>query len=338
MVMRRTLSLLLAAAALAAAGVHVAAAHTSRAASENGIVIVNTNLAFQDGAAAGTGMVVTSDGEVLTNNHVIRGATSIRVRIPQTNRTYSASVLGYDPTHDVALLRLKNASGLTTVSTGDSSKLARGQKVTAIGNAGGTGALTVTTGTITGLHRSIKVNDEEGGTMQLSDLVETDAALHPGDSGGPLLDSSGRVIGMDSAASEGFSFQTGRSDGYAIPIGTALAIAKQIAAAHPSGSVHVGTTAFLGVSIDASGSFNSGWLDSRGVVIGGVVPGSPASKAGLSTGDVITALNGRAVASQNGLVALLLPHHPGDKVSVRWIDQLQTSHSASVQLASGPPQ
>src|SRR5437660_11226788 len=155
---RLALGLALSGAIAAAIGADAARAHTSTAAVQTGVVVVETNLAYQNGAAAGTGMVLTSSGEVLTNNHVIRGATTIKVIVPQTKKTYTARVLGYDLTADVALLQLNNASALSTVSVGDSSKVTNGQSVTAVGNAGGSGSLTVTTGAITGLHRTIAVS------------------------------------------------------------------------------------------------------------------------------------------------------------------------------------
>jgi S1-C subfamily serine protease len=250
--MKRAFALLLAAAGLVV-GVHAALAHTSRATVQTGVVVVNTNLAYENGEAAGTGIVLTSNGEVLTNNHVIRGATTIHVVLPQTKRSYTARVVGYDLTADVALLQLQHASGLATASIGNSSTLRRGQSVTAVGNAGGTGSLTVTTGRITGLGRTITVSDDQGGAVQLVDLLETDASLQPGDSGGPLLDSAHRVVGMDSAASANFSFR-GSSDAYAIPIDRAVSIAKQIVAGHGTAQVHVGGTAFLGVQAQRAAS------------------------------------------------------------------------------------
>jgi S1-C subfamily serine protease len=334
---KRALTLVVVVVALAAAGAGIARAHTSRAAAQTGVVVVNTNLAYQNGAAAGTGMVLTSNGEVLTNNHVIRGATTIRVVIPQTGKAYSARVVGYDITADVALLQLKNASGLATVTLGDSTKLEIGQAVSAVGNAGGTGTIIVTTGTVTGLNRNITVSDEQGATVQLSGLVETNASLHPGDSGGPLLDAKGHVIGMDSAASAGFSFQGAASDGYAIPIARVTSLVKQIVAGRSSAQVHIGATAFLGVQVQTSGYFSGGQYKA-GELVMGVVPGSPVAKAGIVAGDVITALDGHPAASQAALVALLQPHHPGDKTSLSWVDRSSTAHSATVTLASGPPQ
>jgi len=328
--MKRALALLFAAAALAA-GAHAALARTSHASAQTGVVIVNTNLAYEHAAAAGTGIVLTSSGEVLTNNHVIRGSKTIHVVIPGTRTAYSARVLGYDVTADVALLQLQHASGLATATIGDSSKLARGQTVTAVGNAGGAGTLAVTTGRITGLGRTISVSDDQGGTVQLADLVETDASLQPGDSGGPLLDSAHRVIGMDSAASATFTFH-GANDAYAIPINRAVAIAKQIIARQGSAQVHVGDTAFLGVQVQPA------VIPDTGVLVGGVVSGGPVAKAGLVAGDVITGVGGHQVRSTAKLVSALLVHHPGDKVKLVWSDPSSGAHTSTITLASGPPQ
>lgn len=325
--MRRALALLLAASALAV-GAHAALAHTSHTDVQSGVVIVNTNLAYQNGAAAGTGIVLTSSGEVLTNNHVIRGASTIKVAVPQTRKSYAAKVIGYDVTDDVAVLQLQHASGLATVTLGSSAALKVGQSVTTVGNAGGTGSLAVTTGKITGLQRAITVADDQGGAERLAGLVETNAQLQPGDSGGPLLDSSGHVVGIDTAASAGFSFRDA-SDGYAIPIDRVVTIAKQVVAGHGSPTVHVGKTAFLGVQVQPGG---------RGVLVGHVVQGGPVAKAGIGAGDLITAVSGRSVGSPDALVSALLVHHPGDRVSVSWLDGLGGTHSAKVTLGSGPPQ
>jgi S1-C subfamily serine protease len=331
MQMRRAFALLLSVAAVAVAA-HAALARTSHATVQTGVVIVDTNLAFQEGAAAGTGIVLASSGEVVTNNHVIRGASKITVVIPQSGKKYAASVVGYDVADDVAVLQLQHASGLATASVGNSAGLKLGQSVTAVGNAGGTGSLTVTTGKITGLARAITVSDETGGAERLAGLVETNAQLQPGDSGGPLLDAAGRVIGIDTAASAGFSFRNA-NDGYAIPIDRVVTIARQVVAGHGSSTVHVGKTAFLGVSVQPADAFGGG-----GVLVGGVVSGGPVAKAGLGAGDIITAVGGRAVTTQNGLVAALLVHHPGDTVTVAWTDRLGTNHTTKVTLASGPPQ
>ncbi len=166
-----------------------------------GVVVIETALDYQHAAGAGTGVVLTANGEVLTNNHVIRGATRIRVIDPRTRRRYTARVLGYSVSADIAVLQLQQASGLRTVLLGTSTGLHRGQPVTAVGNAGGTSTLVTTHGTITALGRGITAHDEQGNAQRLTGLIETDAELRPGDSGGPLLDRAGRVIGIDSAAS-----------------------------------------------------------------------------------------------------------------------------------------
>src|SRR5689334_6678702 len=185
----RTRFVVLAAIAGAAAAVAagLAVARTGTAPIGTGVVVIGTNLGYQGGRAAGTGMVLTSSGDVLTNNHVIRGATAIRIVVPRTGRSYAAKVVGYDVSDDVAVLRAVRASKLKTVSLGNSATLRVGQSVKAVGNAGGTGSLVSASGSVTGLRRSITVSDELGGSASLGGLIETNAALQAGDSGGPLL-------------------------------------------------------------------------------------------------------------------------------------------------------
>jgi len=304
----------------------------------NGVVVINTTLGYQSSNAAGTGMVLTSSGEILTNNHVIDGATKIKVVVPGTGRSYSAKVVGYDVKDDVALLKLNGASNLRTISTGSSSSLRVGQSVTAIGNAGGTGSLSTVTGTITGLGKTIVASDAEGNTEQLTGLIETDAAVVPGDSGGPLETASGKAIGMTTAASpsSGFSFRTvSSSDAYAIPIAKALAVVDAVRSGKTTARVHVGGTAFLGVSVTSGQA--EGYSGS-GVVIAGVAGGSPAAKAGLQQGDVIVRVAGTAVTSPAQLRSLILTKHPGEKLAIAYGDPYGTSGTVTVTLASGPPQ
>jgi S1-C subfamily serine protease len=328
---RRGLVLLLLAAAAAVATSSTYAATRVPASLTTGVVTIQTRLGYADVAAAGTGMVLSTSGDVLTNNHVIRGATSIRVTVPGTGRAYTGRVLGYDIGNDVAVLRLQGASGLDTVSLGDSSRVKAGHAVTAVGNAGGTGSLTTESGTITRVGRSITVNDGQGGTARLRGLMETDADLQPGDSGGPLLDQNGKVIGMNAAATATFAFRGGGSDGFAIPINRVSTIAGQIRSGHGSGTVHVGATPFLGIGLE-DGS------DSSGGLVTAVAPGSPADRAGLDAGDVIVSFDGRAVHTRAGLVTLLLRRRPGAKVRLSWVDQLGDREASTVSLASGPPQ
>jgi S1-C subfamily serine protease len=315
-----------------------------------GLVDINTTLSYEDEQAAGTGMVLTASGEVLTNNHVIEGATSISVTDVGNGQTYGATVIGYDVDQDIAVLQLNGASGLQTVSLGNSSNVSVGESVVGIGNAGGTGGTpSYAGGVVTALNQSITASDEGSGTSEeLSGLVETDADIQPGDSGGPLVTGSDRVVGMDTAGSAGTQFQPDSGSAYAIPINEAVAIAKQIEAGTASTTVHIGPTAFLGIEVEADtsgglggssggGDFSPGESQSSGVLASGVLTGDPANLAGISTGDVITSIGGATVESPSALTAALGEYQPGDKVQVGWTDQSGQSHTATVQLASGPP-
>ncbi len=305
-----------------------------------GVVNVDTYLGYEHGAAAGTGIALTSSGEVLTNNHVIRGATRIRVTDPSTGRTYTATVVGYSVSGDIALLKLSNASGLATATIGSANGVHTGDEVTAVGNAGGQGGTpTVTTGTVTALHRSITVSDDQGGTARLTDLIRTNAHLEPGDSGGPLLDGSGRVIGIDTAASSGFAFRGGGGSGgvgFAIPIDRAGSIVKTIEARRSTATVHVGPTSFLGISV--SQLDRRGGSSSNGALVAGVLSGSPADQAGLGAGDLITSVAGHSVSSPTALVNALLRTSPGNPLLVHWTDRFGDTHSATVRPIAGPPQ
>ena len=220
-----------------------------------GLVDVNSSFSYQGAGGAGTGIVVSSDGEVLTNNHVIDGATKITATDIGNGKTYDATVIGYDPSHDVAVLKLSDASGLTTAKLGDSSSLRVGDSVTGIGNAGGVGGTPSSAdGSITGLNQTITASDEFGGTSErLSGLLQTDADIQPGDSGGPLVDGQGSVIGMNTAGSAGFQFSGDSGQAFAIPINDALKIALSIVTGKGSATTHVGASAFLGISVAQSG-------------------------------------------------------------------------------------
>lgn len=316
--------------AVGAGGAALAATRSSSTATiGTGVVVIDTNLAYQGGAAAGTGMVLTSSGEILTNNHVIAGATTITVKIPGSTHRYTARVVGYDVTDDVAVLQLARASNLKTVGTGTATL---GAAVTAIGNAGGTGSLLSAKGTVTGLHKTITVSDDTGGTETLTNMIETNADLQPGDSGGPLVNAAGKAVGMDTAGSTGSPFAryaASESDGYAIPIAKALSVASKIEAGKTSATIHVGGTAFLGVEV--AQSYN-------GVGLAGIVANGPAANAGLSAGDVITAIAGKSVSSTSGVQAIVLAHKPGETLTVTYTDQFGTSHTTTVTLGSGPAQ
>ena len=241
-----------------------------------GLVDVVTTVGYQGGKAAGTGMVLTSTGEVLTNNHVIDGATSIKATDVGNGRTYTAKVVGYDKTHDVAVLQLQNASGLQTVTL-SSAGAQTGQKVVALGNALGKGGTpSVVSGRINGLGQSITASDAGAGNAeQLTGMIGHNAPIQPGDSGGPLVNTEGEVLGMNTAASgssgSGSPSQSGQAQtatqAFAIPITRASSLADQIEAGTPSSTVHIGATAFLGIETSPSG------LGSAGGNFPGNIPG-----------------------------------------------------------------
>jgi S1-C subfamily serine protease len=306
-----------------------------------GLVDIVSTLGFQQAQSAGTGQVLTPSGEVLTNNHVIEGATSIKATDIGNGRTYSAKVVGYDQSKDVAVIQLQGASGLPTVNLGDSSTVAVGQDVTALGNAGGRGGTpSVATGKITALNASITASDQGAGTSeQLSGLINHSAPIQPGDSGGPLVNTSGQVIGINTAASNQMQFQSSqaRTEAFAIPINEATSIAKQIEAGDGSSTVHIGATGFLGVEVmSASSAVAQGVPEGSGAAVAGVLPGSAAHGAGIAGGDVITSVDGHRVSSPESLQAQMEQHHPGDRVTIGWTDQAGQPHSATVTLAAGP--
>jgi len=298
------------------------------------LVDINTSLNYEHDEAAGTGIVLTSNGVILTNNHVIAGATSVSVYDVGNGHTYTGTVVGYDRLHDIAVVQLQNASGLQTASIGNSSRVSVGDEVIGLGNAGGAGGTpSSAAGTVTALNQSITADDESNGTSeQLTGLIQTNANIQPGDSGGALVNSAGQVIGIDTAASSSFQFQSPSNDqGFAIPINQALSIAGQIRSGQSSADVHIGPTAFLGVLVDTTSS-------TSGATLSSVVSGGPAANAGLAGGDTITTVGGKTVSSPANLTTIISRYSPGDKVSVGWVDSSGNSHQATVQLVSGPPQ
>ena len=231
----------------------------------------------------------------------------------------------------------KIVSGLKTVALGDSTKVAVGEAVTAVGNAGGVGGTpSVATGTVTAVGQSITASDQGNGSSErLTGLIETNAAIQAGDSGGPLVNSSGQVIAIDTAASSGFRLQSGGNQGFAIPINQATTIAKQIESGHSSATVHIGSYGFLGVQVQAASASPFG-SSSPGALVAGVESGSPAEQAGLAGGDTIVSLGGQTVDSASTLTNLMQGHHPGDKVQLGWVDGSGQQRSATVTLATGP--
>jgi S1-C subfamily serine protease len=315
-----------------------------------GLVDITSSLGYQQATAMGTGMVLTPTGEVLTNNHVVAGATSIVVRDIGNGRTYQAKVVGYSDSHDVAVLQLKGASGLSTVSIGNSASVAAGQRITALGNAEGKGGTpAVATGTVTATGATIAAEDDGDDAVEhLTGMIRTNANIEPGDSGGPLVNSSGQVVGMDTAASTSSSTGFGTTaavttTAFSIPINRALSLADQIEAGRSSATVHIGATAFLGVEVTSSSAGQNGYggyggyvQPSSGVAIEGVESGTAAAEAGLTGGDTIISVGGHQISSSADLQTVIGGYHPGDNVTVEWTDQFGQSQSATVTLTAGP--
>ncbi len=337
-----------------------------------GLVLINTTLQFESEVAAGTGMVLNTDGLVLTNNHVIEGSTKITATVISTGKTYQVKVVGYDQTGDVALIQLQNASGLTTVPIGNSSSVKAGNAVVAMGNAEGQGKITATAGHITALNQTITASDEAASTNAetLHGMIQTNADIVPGDSGGALASSVG-VIGMDTAGNDSGD-QQGPAAGFAIPINTALSVARQIAAGHASSVITIGYPPFVGVFI-ASGSSSSPQTQaqqqgqqngfggsgstpacydsnadvtvpsdiapvSSGTLIDGTICGSPAAAADMTGGAVITAVNGQAVGSPGDFASIMKRFRPGDTISVTWVSPSGQRTTSRLHLTAGPPQ
>jgi S1-C subfamily serine protease len=292
--------------------------------SEKALVDVNSSLGGE-ASGAGTGIVLSADGLVLTNNHVINGATTLSATDLGNGQTYTAHVVGYDVKDDVALIKLERASGLTTATIASPATV--GQTVYAVGNAGGAGGTpTVTSGTITGTNKSVTASDSFAGTSEtLHGMLQTSAALISGDSGGALTTTSGAVVGVDTAGSGG------QGGGFAIPIATALGIVHEIQAGTSTATVHVGPTALLGVRIRSVASTD-------GAPVTQVVGGTPAAAAGITAGSRITSVAGHTVTDGTSLRATMFALVPGHKVTVAWVDAAGTHHTASITPTSGPPQ
>ena len=270
----------------------------------------------------GTGMIITSNGEVVTNNHVIAGATTITVTLYGSVKALPATLVDTDPTNDVALLQITNQSNLPTVAYGNSDNVQVGDAVVAIGNALGlaAGTPTVTQGIISAKGRSVQAGDSSGNsTENLTNMFQTDAAINPGNSGGPLVDSSGRVIGMNTAvASSADGTSQAQNIGFAIPSNK---IEKLLPALRNRsiGSQPTSGAAFLGVSLETLTSqlrSEYNFEPTQGAVVLQVQSGSPADSAGLQQGDVITSFQGKPVTSADQLAAAIQADKPGQRVKI----------------------
>jgi S1-C subfamily serine protease len=290
-----------------------------------GVVLIDTTTT--SGEAAGTGLVIDSSGLVLTNYHVVEGSTQVQVTIATSGDTYEATVVGHDQEADVALLQLDGASDLATVAIDDDGDPAASEAVTAVGNAQGQGFLSASDGSVVALEQSIDTQDE--GTVEgehLTGLIQTDAYVVGGFSGGALLDDEGEVVGITTAASSG-----GAAESYAVPIEDALDVAEQIEDGQESDEVQIGPSAYLGIAISQTSGQSTG-----GVQVGQVESDGAAADAGIEAGAVITGIDDTAITSYDVLRSALATYEPGDQVTLHWTDTSGASQQASVTLGESP--
>jgi S1-C subfamily serine protease len=304
--------------------------------------IVDINTVLGNGQAAGTGMLISSTGEILTNNHVVTGSTSITVVVQSRSHSYSAHVVAVDVSQDVAVIQIdSNVSGLPTVTIADSSSLQVGDTVVAVGNAlGQGGAPHVTQGQVTALDQTITASEGGNSSETLNGMIQSDAVIYAGDSGGALVNTSGQVVGMITAG-QAQGFRSSASDiGFAVASNTALGVVNRIRAHEQASDLTYGQVGYLGVqvqSVDPSNSAQLGFsVTSGALVTASPQSGTPAASAGITRGSVITKLGASAVTSSDTLGSAVRSHHAGDSVSVTWVDQ-SGSHTATVTLAGVNP-
>jgi S1-C subfamily serine protease len=290
------------------------------------VVNINTRFGFNNAVGAGTGFVIDPGGVVLTNNHVISGATDIGAFAVGNGQTYGVDVVGYDRTQDVAVLQLRGGGGLPSAAIGGG--VAVGEPLVALGNTGGQGgAPSVVPGRVVAVNQTVHASDTlTGADETLNGLIQFEAPIKPGDSGGPLVNNGGQVVGMTTAATDSFKMSSGQ--GFAIPIGRAMGVAGAIRSGGGSPTVHVGPTAFLGLGVVDAGN---------GARVERVVGSGPGSEAGLSPGDVITSVNGAPISGATAMADVLVPHHPGDTITVSYLSKSGGERTVNVTLADGPP-
>jgi len=301
------------------------------------IVNINTTLAG-GGTAAGTGQIVTSSGEILTNDHVVRGSTSITVSIQGRAQTYPANVIAVNQAEDVALIKIDGVSGLPTVKFADSSSLKVGDTVFAIGNKLGQGARVVNQGSVTALDQTVTASEGRSSSETLTGMIESDAVIYPGDSGGALVNASGQVVGMITAGQATYR-SSGSEVGYAVASNTALSVVNRIRAGEQASDLIYGQIGYIGVSaqtLTAADAARLGFNLSSGALIVGVQPGSAAEAGGITPGSVITSVGGTAVTSTTALGTAVKAHKPGEKVSVTFVNKTGT-HTATISLGAINP-
>jgi S1-C subfamily serine protease len=301
------------------------------------VVAVETTIGTNQ--ASGSGMILSSDGQVLTNNHVVSGSTSITVTVQGRSQTYTAHVVGVDISEDVAVIQIdQNVSGLPTVTFADSSSVKVGDQVVAIGNALGRGTR-ATQGQVTALDQTITASEGPGNSETLDGMIESDAVIYPGDSGGALVNTSSQVVGMITAG-EAQGFRSASDTGYAIASNTAVQIVNRIRAHEQAADLTYGQVGYLGVAVQTLDSFSAAQLglnvSSGALVTATPQSGTPAASAGITRGSVIVEVGGHAVTSSDSLGSAVRSHKPGDRVTVKWINSSGT-HTATVSLAGVNP-
>ena len=302
--------------------------------------IVDINTVVGSGQAAGTGQIITSNGEILTNNHVVDRSTSIQVTITGRSQTYPAHVIGVDPSADIALIQIDGVSGLPTVSFASSSSVNVGDPIVALGNALGQGGTPdVSKGSITALDQTITASEGGSKSEQLMGMLQSDATIYPGDSGGPIVNSSGQVVGMITAGDvQGFR-SSASTVNYAIPSDTLLSVINQIRSGQASADIIYGQTGYIGVSVqnlDANVVSQLNLNVSSGALVVGVQSGSVAASAGITRYSVITSVAGSQITNIDDLGNTLLAHKPGERAAITFINQSGT-HTATVTLAGVNP-
>jgi S1-C subfamily serine protease len=302
---------------------------------EQSVVDINAETASKNGEVAGTGMIITSGGLVLTNNHVIDHTINITAQIDGAGPVYKAVVIGYDASDDVGLIQLQGVSNLPTIPIGDSSKVTVGDAITVLGNALGKGGTPAqVTGAVTQLDQQVTASDESGDNETLTGMIQVSAAIQPGDSGGPEVNAAGQVIGMTTAGSQSGNpgQETGATTGFAIPINKAMSIISQIRAGGGP-KIHLGNAALLGVEVSQNQPTTcTTSVASSGAWVNSVVSGSPASGSGIKACSRITGIGGSTVASSGDLHTAMESFQNGQTVGFNWVDATGASHSASITL------
>jgi S1-C subfamily serine protease len=306
-----------------------ASAETAAARVIPAIVDINTTLG--NGQAAGTGMLISPTGEILTNNHVVSGSTSITVNVQGRSQDYTAHVVGVDVSQDIAVIQIdQSVSGLPTVTFANSSSVQVGDTVFAIGNALGRGGTPpATSGHVTALDQTITASEGRQSSETLDGMIQSDALIYQGDSGGALVNTAGQVIGMITAG-EAQGFRSAASDvGYAISSNTAVGVANRIRAHQQASDLTYGQVGYLGVSIQESAT--------GAALVVGVQDGSPAASVGISVGSTINSVGGTTIDSADSLGTAIKSHRPGDRVSVTWTASNGARHDATVTLGGVNP-